>query len=85
MLTPQQDKFKQALISRWGSGIVSRAQFREFSGGLYSPGTIANADSAGQGIPRLTANGQKCAYLTEDAAEWVAKKLNLPNGEVYKC
>jgi hypothetical protein len=79
MLTSQQEKFKQSLIDRWGSGLVSRAQFRQFSGGLYSPGTVANADSQGNGIPRLTAKGQKCAYRVEDAAEWVASRLNNPD------
>ncbi len=75
----QQDKFKQALIDNWPSGIVARSQFKEFSGGLYSPGTVANADSQKRGIPRLTARGQKCAYLVEDAAHWVASRLEPPD------
>lgn len=85
MLTSQQEKFKQSLITRWGSGVVARAQFRQFSGGLYSPGTIANADSRGNGIPRLTAQGQKTAYLVEDAAEWVASKLSVPECLAHEC
>jgi hypothetical protein len=82
MLTSQQEKFKSSLISNWGSGVVSRAQFRKFSGGLYAAGTIANADSRGCGIARLTAKGQKCVYRVEDAAEWVASRLNPP--DLYK-
>lgn len=82
MLTSQQEKFKDSLISNWGSGVVSRAQFRKFSGGLYAPGTIANADSRGCGIARLTAGGQKCVYRVEDAAAWVASRLSQP--EIYK-
>jgi|GEM_PF-1950039 len=64
-----------SLVEKWPSAIVARSMVSEFSGGVLSPGTLANADSAGCGPPRMKFR-RKVAYLATDLARWMEEHLD---------
>ena len=64
------DGIAERLVAAWRTPYVARSQVREFSGGLFSPKTLANADSAKQGPlgairvgKRKVRNGCACLHL----------------------
>jgi len=69
------DELLEALKAKWPSVIVARSEFGNFSGGLVSPKTCANADALGTGpVGRITASG-KIAYPLESALEFLRGRL----------
>jgi hypothetical protein len=64
----------KALVSRWPSAIVSRAEVRTFSGGAISGRYLANLDSAGEGPEGAFRIGGKVVYPTEQLAEWIESR-----------
>lgn len=69
----EKDIFSQ-LVESWPSPIVARSRVGEFSGGLFSPGTLANADSRGDGPAGKINIGRKAAYPTTALVEWMRRK-----------
>jgi len=61
----------RAMIDRWPSSLVARAEVKKFSGGLISGKYLANLDSAGEGPPGAFRVGGKVAYPAERLAEWL--------------
>jgi len=69
------DGIAERLVAAWRAPYVARSHVGEFSGGLYSPKTLANADAAKQGPPGAIRVGKrKVAYPTESLAIWIAEK-----------
>lgn len=64
-----------ALAAKWPSAVVVRSKIEEFSGGLYTSGTMANRDSAGDGPPRITVGWRKVAYLVAPLIEWMERDI----------
>lgn len=64
----------KSLRAKWPSTIVARKEFDRFSGGLVSPGTLANADSEGTGPEGRFLFGNKVAYPIDSAIEWLEKR-----------
>lgn len=62
---------------RWSSTIVARAEISDFSGGLFSPGHLANCDSRGEGIEGGFYVGRKKVYPVEKALEWMIKRVEV--------
>jgi len=61
------------LAERWPSAIVARTAVDRFTGGLISSKSLANADSAGEGPPRLKIGG-KVAYRAVDLVSWLQER-----------
>lgn len=71
----------QALKSKWPSTIVARSRIKDFTGGLISPGTMANEDSRGTGPNGRFMIGNKTAYPVDSLIGWLeakAKKTGKP-------
>jgi hypothetical protein len=64
----------RAAADKWPSSLVARSQMKSFSGGLYSPGTMANADSEGTGPKGAFCIGRKKVYPVESLCEWLIEK-----------
>lgn len=59
------------MVEKWPSSIVERSQVKEFSGGLVSPGSLANADSLGTGpAVRIKYGSRKVCYPSISLADW---------------
>lgn len=59
----------------WSAPIVARNAVAEFSGGLVSPKTLANADSLKTGPKSVIHFGKrKRAYIKEELAVWIAEQ-----------
>lgn len=67
----------QQLSQKWPSPFVARSEISKFSGGLLAPGTCANNDSAGTGIPRAFRISRKIAYPVDSAIEWLISRLEV--------
>lgn len=61
----------QALKRNWPSAVVARARISQFTGGLVSPGTLANEDSRGTGPRGRFVVGRKVAYPVDAIIEWL--------------
>jgi hypothetical protein len=59
----------------WPSGIVARKEFSRFSGGAISPGTLANADSRGEGIEGAFVLGRQVCYPVDNAISWLEDRM----------
>lgn len=64
-----------SLKTRWPSSIVARSKISEFSGGLISPGTLANEDSRGTGPKERFVVGRKVAYPVQSIIEWLEARV----------
>lgn len=60
---------------RWPSSFVARSKIKEFTGGLISPGTMANHDSAGTGVPGAFRVGRQMCYPCEQLCEWLISRI----------
>ena len=59
------------LAEAWAAPIVARSEIKTFSGGIISPGRIANLDAAGAGPSGRVRIGRKVAYRTADLVRWL--------------
>jgi hypothetical protein len=63
-----------SMIDRWPSGVFVRSEVKKFTGGLISPTTQANYDSAGDGPPRIKM-GRKVVYPVKEYVSWLKAKF----------
>lgn len=63
-----------SLADKWPSSIVSRSQIATFTGGLFSPKTMANLDSLGRGPEGRFQVGRKVAYTVKSVIAWMEAK-----------
>jgi hypothetical protein len=77
METPMQEKNADLshLGPKWDSTIVARSEVRKFTGGMISPGTMANLDSRGEGPPQIRI-GRKVGYKVDDFIEWLEGRVS---------
>ena len=66
------DIFDQ-MAENWPSMLVARTEIKNFTGGLYSPGYMANHDSAGTG-PETVKMRRKVAYIKNSLVNWLRKQ-----------
>jgi hypothetical protein len=65
----------RSAAERWPSSIVSRAAIKEFSGGLYSPGYLANCDSQGTGPEGSFHVGRQKVYPVTKLVDWLIARI----------
>ena len=77
----KQDVFGE-MVARWPSAIVARHQAGKFSGGLVSPGTLANLDSRGKGpAQRILMGTRRVGYPAAVLADWLRGRCAVVGGE----
>ena len=70
------------LAQKWPSGVVARERISDFTGGLLSPGRMANLDVAGQGPPeRIRFAGRKIAYPVNSLIKWLESRAEVLGGQ----
>jgi hypothetical protein len=69
------DIFDQ-MAEKWPSSIVSRQEFKTFSGGAVSPKYLANCDSNGTGIEGRFKIGKKTVYPVDNSITWLRKRAS---------
>lgn len=67
------DAEQLAELERTLPAIISRGAVARLTGGLISPGRLANLDSEGLG-PRRLIVGRKAAYTRGDFLTWLASR-----------
>jgi hypothetical protein len=60
---------------KWPSSFVARRDSRLFSGGLFAPGSLANADCRGDGPAGAFKIGRQQVYPVESFCNWLIKKM----------
>ncbi len=55
--------------------IIARADIAKYTGGLYTPKTMATYDYRGCGVPNSHKIGSKVVYNKEDLIKWLAARL----------
>jgi hypothetical protein len=68
----------RSVAERWPSTFVVRNSIREFTGGLYSPGYLANCDSKGIGPEGAFLIGRQKVYPVDSLCNWLISKLEVP-------
>ena len=63
----------EQMVQNWQKPVVWRSEASEFSFGMVSKKTLANADHRGQG-PFKQVFGKHVAYYPQDLAEWLREK-----------
>lgn len=64
------------LATTWKSSVVARSQAGEFSGGLVAPGTLANADSRGDGPEGRFRVGRNTGYPVKSLIRWLEQRAS---------
>jgi hypothetical protein len=59
------------LKAAWGCPIVARQQIGQFSGGVLTPGTMANLDCLGKGPEGRFRIGKKVCYPVDSLIAWI--------------
>lgn len=67
-------KHFQELSRKWPSTFVARERIYDFTGGLITPGRIANLDSQGEGPANRFRVGRKVVYPVADLVEWLTQR-----------
>lgn len=62
------------LAEKWPSSLVARERIGDFTGGLISPGRMANLDCKGEGPRNRMRIGRKVAYPVADLVEWLSER-----------
>ena len=60
---------------KWPTSWVARTKCREFTGGVYSPGYLANCDSAGTGPKERFRIGRQNCYPVNSFCDWLIEKI----------
>ena len=69
-------QLKKSFLS-WPSPIVSRSEIKNFTGGLLSPGTLANLDCRGLGPRNKIRMNRRVAYEKDSLIEWLLARLDV--------
>lgn len=64
-----------ALKSKWPSAFVARKDVARFTGGLISPGTVANADCVEEGPEGAIRIGRNIGYPVDSFVAWLEKRV----------
>lgn len=60
--------------------LIAREKIAEYTGGLYTAGTMATYDAKGVGVPNpVRIDGRKVAYVKEELINWIIKKMETTN------
>lgn len=67
---------------RWTSSIVPRNGIDQFTGGVYSPGYLANCDSQGIGPEGSFYIGRQKCYPVDSLVDWLISRLKISNEDI---
>lgn len=70
------DQFK-LLADKWPSAFVAREKVSEFTGGIISPGYVANLDCHGEGPEGRVRIGRKVAYPVKLFIQWLERRAEM--------
>lgn len=78
------------MIDKWPSVVVARKDIGKFTGGLISPGTMANLDCQGKGPKgRFRIGANSVAYPVKELVEWLNDRVepvsDVNNGREELC
>ncbi len=65
------------MASRWPSTVVARNKIGEFTGGLISPGTMANFDCKGEGPEERVMIGRNSGYTVRSFVPWLKERSEM--------
>ena len=63
------------LDEKWPSTVVTRAKIGEFTGGMITPGYIANLDAAGEGPEGSFMMGGRRCYRVKPLISWLEARI----------
>jgi len=69
------DSVFREMADKWPSTVVARAEIKNFTGGLFSPGRMANLDCVGKGPREKLRVGRKIAYPVDALVEWLEERI----------
>ena len=64
----------QKTADNWPSEIVARQEVSRFTGGLFTPKTMANLDSLGEGPKRKVRYKRKVGYPKKELVTWLCSQ-----------
>ena len=67
------------MADSWPSEIIARTEIKVFTGGLISPGYIANLDSQGKGPIGRFKVGRKTSYRKKSLVDWLRERASVQN------
>lgn len=68
------DIFEQ-MCTRWPSNIIARSEIKKFSGGAFSPKSLANRDSQGTGPEGRFILGRRVVYPASSLTNWLRQNV----------
>jgi hypothetical protein len=63
-----------AMMEKWPSPFVARSEVGKFTGGIVSPGYLANLDCKGEGPRGRLRIGRKIAYPVNEFVQWLESR-----------
>jgi hypothetical protein len=66
-----------SLAKKWPSAFVARKEIWKFSGGIFSPGYMANLDCQGRGPEGRIRVGRQTAYEVTALVEWLESRTSV--------
>lgn len=67
----------RAAADKWPAPYVARSKTKEFTGGVYAPGYMANLDSLGEGPEGAFKIGRQTCYPVNPFIEWLIERLQV--------
>jgi hypothetical protein len=65
------------MADNWPSEIIARTEIKVFTGGLITPGYIANLDSRGEGPLGRIRSGRKTGYQKRQFVQWLRERSSI--------
>jgi hypothetical protein len=74
------NEFFGEVLNKWPSAIVARTEIPKLTGGAVAAGTVANADSRGEGPKGRFYIGKRVCYPVVSVIEWLESKSHKNRG-----
>jgi hypothetical protein len=71
---PTPDDLFQKMVESWPAPFVARREIKRFTGGVFSPGHMANLDCRGEGPQGAFRIGRQTVYPTDDLANCLRQR-----------
>ncbi len=82
---PDMSSVLASLKNKWPSSIVARTDVGEFTGGMISPGTVANADCLGEGPEGAIRIGRNVGYPVDSFLSWLSKRVTAAKNDMSRA
>ncbi len=71
------------MADSWPSEIIARTEIKIFTGGLISPGYLANLDCRGEGPAGRIKSGRKTGYHKKAFVQWLRERSEIEESNEY--